>query len=93
MRKYIIGSVSALDKPLTPLMKGIVGTARFFKKIDEKLIQAHSEEVMSSKPEHIRDITEMVAAVLDKEVICVVGNEGKLQEEESIFGEIIPVFN
>ena len=93
MRKYIIGSVSALDKPLTPLMKGIVGTARFFKKIDAKLIQEHREEVMSSKPEHIRDITEMVAAVLDKEVICVVGNEGKLQEEESIFGEIIPVFN
>jgi len=93
MRKYIIGSVSALDKPLTPLMKGLVGTARFFKKIDAKLIQDHREEVMSSKPEHIRDITEMVAAVLDKEVICVVGNEGKLQEEESIFGEIIPVFN
>ncbi|SVC57909.1 uncharacterized protein METZ01_LOCUS310763, partial [marine metagenome] len=93
MRKYIIGSLSALDKPLTPLMKGIVGTSRYFKKIDEKLIQSHREEVMGAKSEHIRDITEMVAAVLDKEVICVVGNEGKLQEEESIFGEIIPVFN
>jgi len=48
---------------------------------------------MGAKPKNIRDITEMVAAVLDKEVICVVGNEGKLQEEESIFGEIIQVFN
>ena len=93
MRKYIIGSVSALDKPLTPLMKGSIGTARFFKKIDEKLIQAHREEVMGAKPEHIRDIAELVEVVLDKKVICVVGNEGKLQEEESIFGEIVPVFN
>jgi len=93
MRKYIIGSVSALDKPLTPIMKGNVGTARFFQEIDEKMIQAHRNEVMGAKPKNIRDITEMVAAVLDKEVICVVGNEGKLQEEESIFGEIIQVFN
>ena len=93
MRKYIIGSVSVLDKPLTPPMKGSVGTARFFKKIDKKMIQDHREEVMGLKSKHICDITEMVAAVLDKEVICVVGNEGKLQENESIFGEIIPVFN
>ena len=74
-------------------MKGSVGTARFFKKIDKKMIQDHREEVMGLKSKHICDITEMVAAVLDKEVICVVGNEGKLQENESIFGEIIPVFN
>ncbi len=93
MRKYIIGSVSALDKPLTPVMKGSIGTARYFKKIDEELIQTHREEVMGTKPKHIREITDMITAVLDKEVICVVGNEGKLQEERSIFGEIIPVFN
>ena len=74
-------------------MKGSIGTTRFFKKIDEKLIQAHREEVMGAKPEHIRDIAELVEVVLDKKVICVVGNEGKLQEEESIFGEIVPVFN
>lgn len=93
MRKYIIGSISALDKPLTPVMKGSVGTVRYFKKMDNELIQTHREEVMGAKPGHIRDISEMIEAVLEKEVICVVGNEGKLKEQRSIFGEIIPIFN
>jgi len=93
MRKYIIGSISSLDKPLTPKMKGSVGTARYFKKINEDMIKKHREEVMETKPEHIRELTEMIDAVLEKKVICVVGNEGKLQKNKSVFGKILPIFN
>jgi len=93
MRKYIIGSMSTLDKPLTPPMKGSLGVSRYFRQINSDMIQTHREEVLSANQSQIRDMAGMVKSVLDKNVICVVGNEGNLQKEKSIFGDIVSVFD
>lgn len=93
MTKYIIGTISSMDVPLTPMNKGMRAVVAYLSNISYKDLQKEREEVLNTTDEDIRNLAQLVHKVLTQDNICVVGNENKLKENEEIFDELVPLFN
>ena len=92
MTKYIIGTISELDSPLTPSMKGERATAYYIRGISEEQRQAEREEVLSTKPEDIKSFKSLLSDVIKEDCYCVLGNETKLKDNKDIFTNLVNVF-
>ncbi|MCD7955579.1 MAG: hypothetical protein LUG93_07480 [Lachnospiraceae bacterium] len=91
MTKYIIGTISDLDTPLTPSMKGSRSLNAYFSGVTEEDVQRERDEILSATPEQIRALAPVVQAVLNDHAFCVVGNEAKIKEAEELFGSVKPL--
>ncbi|MDQ0204713.1 insulinase family protein [Pectinatus haikarae] len=92
MTKYIIGTISNLDVPLTPSAKGKSAAAAYICGITDQSIQKIRDEVLSASQEEIKDLNKMIDACLKDSAICVVGNEEKLKENQTIFKSTCNIF-
>jgi Zn-dependent M16 (insulinase) family peptidase len=89
MTRYIIGTVSGMDRPLTPSQKGNVAVSRYFQNITLEDLKAEKKAVLATTPEDIRAMSEMIRKVLDKNIYCVYGNEEKVKAAADRFGELV----
>ncbi|MFI3209608.1 MAG: insulinase family protein [Peptostreptococcaceae bacterium] len=89
MTKYIIGTISNLDTPLSPSSKGAVATALYMRKISLEDLQRERNEVLSTTYEKIREFYKVIESVMNKDFLTVVGDENKIKEEQNIFNTII----
>ncbi|MCB2294649.1 insulinase family protein [Clostridium algoriphilum] len=92
MTKYIIGTISDLDSPLTPSMKGERATAYYIRGITEAQRQKEREEVLSTKPEDIKAFNDLLSDIINEDCFCILGNETKLKDNKDIFTSIVNVF-
>jgi len=92
MTKYIIGTISSLDTPLSPRKKGEKSEENYFRKISNFDIQKKREEVLSTNAEDIRKYYKMVKDITDKNYLCVIGNDVKIKENINEFNKITEVF-
>jgi len=92
MAKYIIGTISRLDTPLTPQMKGERAVSNYLSGVTQADIQLERDEVLKTTPQDIRGLAPMLQDVLKNEYICVLGSESKLKDNKDIFKNIINVF-
>ncbi|NBH15043.1 insulinase family protein [Lachnospiraceae bacterium] len=88
MTKYIIGTFSSLDAPLTPAGKTGRSATAYLTGLTERMLQEEREEILNASPQDIRQLSGIVRAVLKEEAICVIGNEKKLKEEKQMFQEL-----
>lgn len=88
MTKYIIGTVSELDTPLTPAAKGRRSLNAYFSKIAFADVQRERDEILDATPEQIRALAPLVRSILEEAAICVIGNEEKIKAERDLFSEI-----
>ncbi len=88
MMKYIIGTISDMDVPLTPRAKGERSYAAYMTGVtfDEK--QREREEVLRTAPETIQKAAGMIRAILSDGYICVLGSEEKVEDAEDLFNSI-----
>ncbi|MGI6018266.1 MAG: insulinase family protein [Marvinbryantia sp.] len=84
MCKYIIGTMSEVDTPLTPMAKGARSMTAYLSNITENDLQHERNEILSANPGTIRALAPLVEAVIAERNICVVGNEGKLEAEKAL---------
>ena len=92
MSKYIIGTISQLDAPLTPSMKGSIAASRYISHISQEDIQQNRDEVLSTSCGQVRDMAEILDAMMNENRYCVLGNESRIKEESELFGELMNVF-
>lgn len=92
MTKYIIGTISDLDFPLSPAMKGDRAVDYYFRNISFEDIQRERLEVLDTKVEDIRKYGDMIEKIMKQNYICVFGSEEKIKANEEIFGSILNVF-
>ena len=92
MTKYIIGTISELDSPLTPSMKGERATAYYIRGISEVQRQKERDEVLNTKPEDIKSFKALLVDVINENYFCVLGNETKLKDNKDIFTSLVNVF-
>ena len=92
MTKYIIGTVSDLDYPLTPAMKGERATAYYLKKTTQEDVQKERDEVLSTTPQDISSFKDLLNDVMKQNYICVLGNEEKIKKNSNIFDRLTKVF-
>ncbi len=88
MTKYIIGTFSGVDAPLTPAGKTGRSATAWLTGITEEMLQKEREEILNATPQDIRNLSGIVKAVLADGVLCVIGNEEKLKEEKELFMEL-----
>ena len=85
MTGYILGTISMLDMPSTPAMKGEGAYIRYMRGITDEDRQKERDEVLSASQESIRETAEIVQAVLDNNNICVVGSAAAIEKNEDLF--------
>lgn len=88
MMKYIIGTVSELDTPLTPRAEGRRSSQAWLTDITFEQIQKERDEVLSADCEQVREAAKMVSTVLSDGYICAIGSEGKVEDAKELFNEI-----
>lgn len=89
MRKYIIGTMSALDLPMTPALRGPRAMGMYFSgaKLEDKV--EFRKQVIACQPEDIVALADVVEPVLKDNHICTMGNEQKIKDAGAIFDHII----
>ncbi len=88
MTKFIIGTISGMDTPLNPSAKGARSLSAYLSGVSELDLQKEREQVLSAGVKEIRELADIVQAVLDANLICVIGNEKKIEEDKELFETI-----
>ena len=93
MTKYVIGTISDLDTPLTPSLKGARGLSAWYSGVTDEMLKKEREEILNAKPEDIRALAGIVREILKTGALCVIGNEEAMKKDQELFGELRPLFN
>lgn len=88
MTKYIIGTLGNMDAPLYPEGKGQRAITAYLKRLSLEELQAERDEILNATDEDIRNLADMIEAVLSDGNICVLGNENNIQKEKELFMNI-----
>ena len=88
MDKYIIGTLSKIDKPLTPSIKGQLAADFCLRNITYADRQKSRDEILSARQEDIRALSKLVGDCMKENCLCVFGNEAVLKEHAEIFNEV-----
>ncbi len=90
--KYIIGTISRFDRPLTPSMKGETAAGRYFQNISHEDVQRAREGILRTGKEDIRAAADLVSDAMKQNFICVLGNEARIKKLKGVFGSLVDVF-
>lgn len=85
MTKYIIGTMSTVDAPLTPAAKGARSLGAYMTGTTFEDIQKDRDEVLGVTVEQIRDLADLIDCVGTSEYFCVIGNENKIEQDKDLF--------
>ena len=92
MTKYIIGTISNIDQPMTPAAKGDRSMNLYMNHVSEEMIRTARQQILEATQEDIRALAPVAKAVLAGNQICVIGNEAKIEEEKDVFMEVKDLF-
>ena len=91
MTKYIIGTMSNMDQPMTPATKGTRSMNLYMNKVSEGMIREERNQILDATVEDIRALAKVVEAVLSADQLCVVGGEEPIEANKELFG-VVTVF-
>ena len=90
MDKFIIGTMSSVDAPLTPQMKGDIAATFHLRGITWADRQRAREEILAAQQEDVRALAPLVEAAMRENVRCVLGGEEKIRANAALFDDICP---
>ncbi|SHI76211.1 insulinase family protein [Pseudobutyrivibrio xylanivorans] len=88
MTKYIIGTVSGMDTPLTPSQRGLRGLNCYMSGTKYEDLQKVRNEVLDATVEDIRALAAPIDAAVAQHHVCVVGNENVINQNSNLFDSI-----
>lgn len=88
MNKFIIGTMSNLDRPMNPAAKGSRSMNLYMNHITEEMLRQERAQILDAGQEDLRRLADIVQAVLDAGLICVIGSEEKIEQQKQLFGEV-----
>jgi len=91
MTKYIIGTISQLDTPLTASQKGERATNRYLRQISHQDIQQERNEILATQQVDISKLATVVESAMKENYLCVFGSEQKIKENKDIFNHLMNV--
>ena len=93
MTKYIIGTISEMDTPLTPSAAGSRSMAAWLTHTTEEDFQKIRDEVLDATPADIRALADGIRELLAEESLCTIGNESRIEKEKELFDRILGLFH
>ncbi|MBR4383832.1 MAG: insulinase family protein [Selenomonadaceae bacterium] len=88
MDKYIIGTLSKSDRPLSPSLKGQIAADLCLMNITYEDRKKSRDEILSARQEDIRALAKLVEDCMNQNILCVFGNEQVLKDHAEIFGTV-----
>ena len=88
MTKYIIGTMSNIDQPMTPVTKGERSMNLYMNKVSADMIREERNQILDATQEDIRALYRVAEAVLKADQLCVIGSEDKIEENKELFGTV-----
>lgn len=85
MTKYIIGTMSGIDQPMTPVSKGERSMNLYMNKVSAEMIREERNQILDAEQDDIRALYKVAEAVLQADQMCVIGGEDKIEEEKELF--------
>ncbi len=89
MTKYVIGTLSRIDIPLTPSLRGDKAMNRYFSHMTQALVQQRRDQLLQTTAADIRALAPLVRAVMNDNCLCVMGGEGKIKDAAALFDNLI----
>lgn len=89
--KTIIGTISGMDTPLTPNMKGRRSMAGYLSGITVEMLQEERNQVLSCQIGDLRKVAPVLRKIVSGNHLCVIGNEEHLEAEKELFDIIEPL--
>ena len=91
MTRYIIGTMSAIDTPLTPSLFGAISMRSYMNGLSDEAAQKARNQILDATDETIRSLADSVREVVESGYICVVGSETAVEKEKALFNHIEPL--
>ncbi|MCC8061018.1 MAG: insulinase family protein [Clostridiales bacterium] len=88
MTKYVIGTISNLDAPLTPSARGSRGLSAYLSGVTEAMMQEERDQILDATAADIRALGKQIRAILDTGSLCAVGNGEKIEKSRDLFHEV-----
>lgn len=92
MTKLIIGTLSTIDLPMSAQRAAIRSFQRFMNGCSYELLQKERDEMLNATPEQIRALAPLIQKTMGNAGMCVVGSEGKIEENKELFDRIEKLF-
>ena len=92
MTKYIIGTMSDMDFPLTPSAKGSRSRDAYLCGDSYEKIQKERDEILSCTDKDISALHRYIGKMKDDECICVLGGEEEIDKEKELFTKTQSLF-
>ncbi len=89
MTRYIIGTISNLDNPLTASRKGDMAVQYYFEKTTAEELQQDRDQVLQTTADDLKAMAPMIQDILKQNVICVYGNETRIRENTDLFNKLV----
>ena len=80
--------MSNLDQPMTPAAKGDRSMNLYMNHVSAKMIREERNQVLDATQEDIRELAQVVEAMMKAEQICVIGSEDKIEENSDMFENV-----
>lgn len=87
LEKYIIGSISSRDVPLTARLMINVGDSMFFSGLTQDVVQSERDQILSTTVDDLKNHADMIDAAMAENCFCVIGNEEAIHKSEELFNE------
>ncbi len=88
LKKIIIGTISAVDSPMTPATKNGFALSDYFYGVTDEERQKWREDVLDITLDGLRETADVVESVVKQNYICTVGSESKIAEDKDVFMNI-----
>ena len=88
MVKYIIGTISSMDMPLTPSSEGERSMMYFLSGITEDMLREERNAVLNTDKSGIRDLSRRIEVGIGENALCVLGSEAAIDMEAGLFDTI-----
>lgn len=89
MTRFIIGTISSMDRPRTPSQKGNAAVTRYFTELTRDQLQTERTAVLSTTLADVKAYEKMLSGILESSPLCVYGNEDKLKQNKDLFDKLI----
>ena len=89
MTKYVIGTLSRIDVPLTPSLRGAKAMSRYFTGTTEAIAQQRRDQLLATTAADIRALAPRIRAVMEDDNVCVMGSEAKIREAKDLFANLV----
>ncbi len=91
MTKYIIGTISSMDTPLTPSMIGERALNNYLSNISFEDRQEERNQILATTQKDIQQLSDLVKSAVKQDNLCVLGNENKIEKHKNLFDQLMTV--